>query len=483
MARREAPPTPVTQTPRASPDRAPLTEGSVARVLLAFALPTLASSVLQSLSASINAAWIGHLLGQQALAASANANSVLFLLIAGTFGLGLAATVLVAQSLGARDMTTAKKTIGTSLSFFGGVSVVMAGLGFALAPRLLAAMHTPPDVVPLAAAYLRVIFVALPGIVLYSFIMMSLRGAGDAKTPFLFLLLSALVDVVLNPLLIRGVGPLSGLGIAGSALATLFGQWTSLFALLAWLYRRQHPLRLTRSELGYLRVDRAILRALIVKGVPMGLSVVVMSASMLAMISLVNRSGSRVTAAYGACLQLWNYIQMPALALGGAVSSMAAQNVGAKLWDRVARIARVGVAFNVVLTSALIVAVSALNRAAFALFLGNDEAAIEIAQHIHRVVAWSFILFGISFVLSSVVRATGAVLVPLAILVVSLWLVRIPFAYAMRPVLHAEAIWWSFPLGSVVSLSLSVAYYRFGRWREAQMLAPRPPAARAAPSG
>lgn len=452
------------------PPRALLTEGPVPRVLLAFVLPTLASSVLQSLSGSINAAWIGRLLGQSALAAVTNANSLLFFLLGATFGLGLAATVLVAQSLGARDPVTAKKTIGTSLSFFGGVSILMAALGFAFAPTMLEWMHTPPDVIPLASSYLRIIFAAFPAIVLYSFVMMSLRGAGDSKTPFFFLALSVVLDGGLNPLLIRGIGPFPQLGIAGAAMATLISQWVSLVALIGWLYLKKHPLRFTAGEWRYLGIDRRVLHALVVKGIPMGLSVIVISASMLAMISLVNRNGSQVTAAYGACFQLWSYIQMPSLALGSAVSSMAAQNVGAKLWTRVNEIARVGVIFSIAMTTALILMVTLLDRSAFAIFLGSDEAAILIALHIHAVVSWSFILLGVSFVLSSVVRATGAVLQPLAILVVALWFVRIPFAYALTPSLHAEAIWWSFPLGSGVSVVLSYAYYRFGGWREAQML-------------
>jgi putative MATE family efflux protein len=461
------PPGPITPDSRA---RATLVEGPIARTLLMFSLPTLASSVLQSLNTSINAAWIGQLLGERALSASANANSLIFFLLGAVFGLGLAATVLIGQSVGANDPLMAKRTIGTSLCFFGGISVLVSTLGIAFAPQVLQAMRTPADSLPLAAAYLRVIFIALPGMYLYTFVMMALRGAGDAKTPFEFALLSAAIDVTLNPLLIRGFGPIPPLGIAGSACATLIAQWTSLFALVFSLYRRKHFLRITRAELHYVRVDREILRALLLKGVPMGLQIVVVSSSMLAMISLVNRFGTRTTAAYGACFQLWNYIQMPAFAVGSAVSSMAAQNVGAKRWDRVTRVAQVGVLFNILLTGVLVLLVTLISHQAFRIFLGDNVEAIEIAQHIHAVVSWSFVLFGVSFVLSSVMRATGAVVPPLVILFISLWLVRIPFAYALTGKLHADAIWWSFGVGSITSVILCTIYYRSGRWRKAHML-------------
>jgi len=161
---------------------------------------------------------------------------------------------------------------------------------------------------------------------------------------------------------------------------------------------------------------------------------------------------------------------MPAFSIGAAVSSMAAQNVGARLWDRVTQIARTGLILNVATTGLLVLIITLVDHAAFALFLGSNRAAISIAQHIHLIVSWSFIMFGASVVLSSVVRATGAVIPPLIILFVAMWVVRIPLAHWLAPYWGVEAVWWSFPIGSAVSLAMSIAYYRFGRWREAHML-------------
>jgi putative MATE family efflux protein len=452
------------------PSRPTLTEGPIGRTLLVFSLPILGSSILQSLNASINAIWIGRLLGEEALTASANANALVFFLLGTVFGLGIAASVLVAQGIGAKNIELAKRTVGTSLTTFVLISIVFAGIGITFAPHVLSAMRTPPDALPLAAAYLRVIFAALPGMYLYTFIMMALRGAGDARTPFVFLLLSAALDVGLNPVLIRGFGPVPALGIAGSALATLISQYLALAALLTWLYRSRHFLRLERHELHYLRIDRAIFRALITKGLPTGLQIIVMSSSMIAMISIVNRFGSHTTAAYGACFQLWSYVQMPCFAVGNAVSAMAAQNVGANRWDRVTLTARAGVTLAVVMTAALVVVITLVNRHAFALFLGPESPAIDIALHAHRLVSWSFVIYGVGIVLSNVVRSTGAVMPPLVILFVSLWLVRVPTAAFFANVWGVDAIWWSFPMGSTASATLIALYYRFGRWREARML-------------
>jgi len=453
---------------------ATLTEGTIGKTLLFFSLPILAGNVLQSLNGSVNAIWVGRYLGEAALTATSNANTILFFLLGAVFGVGMAATILVGQSVGARNLDLAKRVVGTSASFFALVSAAVALTGFLCSPALLAWMRTPADALPLAVSYLRIIFLAVPAMYLYAFVMMSLRGAGDSKTPFRFLLLSVGLDIALNPVFIFGLGPVPRMGIAGSATATLIANTVSLIAILVYLYRRKHFLWLHADELRYLRIDRAILRSLVGKGLPMGLQMIVVSASMIAMISLVNRFGSQTTAAFGAAMQLWNYIQMPAFAIGAAASAMAAQNVGAQRWDRVERTAMAGVAINFLMSGAIIAVIWLFERAAFGVFLPNDSGAVDIAVHMNAIVIWAYLFFGVSMVLSGVVRSTGAVVPPLVILFVAFWVVRIPFAYGLIGRLGADAIWWSYPLGSLISLLLTLAYYRFGNWRQARMLPTRP---------
>ncbi|QOT79607.1 MATE family efflux transporter [Cupriavidus basilensis] len=450
--------------------KAQLTTGPIGRTLLLFSLPVLGSNILQSLNASINSVWVGHFLGEAALTATSNANIILFFLLGVVFGISMANTIMIGQAVGARDLVEARRVVGTSTTFFILLSVLAAALGYAFTPDILAAMGTPADARALAISYLRIIFLALPFMYFYNFVMMTLRGAGDSRTPFYFMLLSVGLDVVLNPLLIFGIGPFPELGIAGSALSTLIAQLASLAAMLIVLYRRHHFLALRRHQLAYLRPDTAILRALVAKGLPMGLQMVVISSSAIVMMSLVNRYGSQTTAAYGVASQLWTYVQMPALAVGASVSSMVAQNVGAGLWSRVARITRVGLLFNLLMTGTLVALIYLFNRHSLGLFLPDDGTAIGIAQHINAIVLWSFILFGFTIVLFGTVRATGAVMAPLVILFLSMWVVRLPFAWVLERTVGADAIWWSFPLGSVVSVTLAVAYYRFGNWRAAHIL-------------
>jgi Na+-driven multidrug efflux pump len=210
-------------------------------------------------------------------------------------------------------------------------------------------------------------------------------------------------------------------------------------------------------------------RLLVTKGIPMGLQMFVVSSSMIALMSLVNRFGSEETAAFNAALQLWNYVQMPALAIGAAASAMAAQNVGAGRWDRVSRVAATGVVFNLVSGGVLVGLLYLLDRAALGLFLPGHGAAIDLAAHLNAIVLWSYVLFGISMVLYGVVRATGAVVPPLIMLAIALWGIRLPFAYAMLGHWQADAIWWSFPIASIASMIMAIVYYQFGGWRQVRM--------------
>jgi len=246
----------------------------------------------------------------------------------------------------------------------------------------------------------------------------------------------------------------------------------SLVALIRHLYRRHHILCLHRRELHFLKLDRALVATLVWKGIPMSAQLLVISLSGVLMITLVNRFGVDTTAAFGAALQIWNYIQMPAFAVGMAVSAMTAQNVGAGKWQRVTHIARVGILYSVLLTGSIVLAIETLNARVFGLFLPPASAALDIASHLNRIVTPSFIFFGISLTLFGVVRATGAVIAPLIILTISLLLVRFPFAVALLPRHQVDAIWWSFPLSSALAAALAVLYYRYGDWRHATMALP-----------
>ncbi|KQU62477.1 MATE family efflux transporter [Sphingomonas sp. Leaf339] len=451
-----------------------LTTGPIGKTLIAFALPTLGSNILQSLNGSINAIWVGRFLGEDALAATSNANIIMFLMFGAVFGFGMAATILVGQSWGRRDVEGARRAFGSAIGLVLAVSCVVAVLGYVFSHDILVLLATPGPALPLAEDYLRVIFLGLPASMMIVLIMMGLRGTGDAMTPLWFMVLGVVLDAGLNPLLIIGIGPFPRLGIAGSALATLISGSVSVIALAAYINWRDLPIRLKGAELAFVRPDPALVRLIVGKGLPIGAQMLVISVASLAMIGLVNREGVATSAAYGVTLQLWAYVQMPALAVGAAVSAMAAQNIGANRWDRVAQITRAGLLYNLALTGVMIVAVLWFDRSTLGLFLSADSPAIPIAQRISMIATWSFLLFGATMVLFGTVRANGAVWGPLLILFTAMFPVRLGLALALHETLGADALWWSFPAGSAATLLGATLYYLYGPWRKSALLAPHP---------
>ncbi|MDP3905820.1 MATE family efflux transporter [Novosphingobium sp.] len=453
-----------------APLRGDLTQGPLLRTLMLFALPQLVGNVLQSLNGSINAIWVGQLLGDKALAATANANIIMFLLFALVFGFGMAATVKIGQAWGRKDVPGARRALGTALGLTGAIALVTTAGGMVLAPQLLDLLATPGDARGEALAYLRVVFIANPVATLTTMIAMGLRGAGDAATPLRFLILTVVLDVILNPLLILGFGPVPPLGIAGSAWATVIASTVGLIGLLAWIYAKDLPLRLRGSELRWLKPHRAELGFILAKGLPMGAQMLVISGAGVIMIGLVNREGIVMAAAYGALLQVWNYIGMPAMAIGGAVSAMVAQHIGAAREERVDAIGWAGSVANLAMTGALIAVLLQFDRPVLELFLGSASAAVPAALHIQDLAIWTYLPFGVTIVLFGTLRAYGVIYAQLAVLLVSMYAVRLGAYWLLYPHLGADALWYSLVISSILSMLLTLAIYFLAPWRK-RMLA------------
>ncbi|MCJ2188125.1 MATE family efflux transporter [Novosphingobium beihaiensis] len=444
-----------------------LTQGPILKTLLLFSLPMLLSNVLQTLNGSINAIWVGRLIGESALAATANANVLMFLLYAAIFGFGMATTVRVGQHFGARDIDAARKTFGSGTGFCFALSLIIATAGWIFAPQMLDAMSTPDASKAEALAYLRVIYITIPFGGINMMVSMAMRGAGDSKTPMYAMMLTAGLDMVLNPLLIMGVGPLPQWGIAGSAAATAFANIAGMGYQIWRIYRQDLPMRLRGAELAYVLPRSEDLRYIVTKGLPMGAQMLLVSSAGLIMIGLVNREGLDTAAAFGASLQLWNYLQMPAFAVSTAVSAMVAQSLGAGDHTRVGQVTLVGMGANLAMSTAVAALIVGFDRPLLALFLGGDSPAIPIGEHIQLICTASFVIVSITMVLTGTMRAYGAVVSPLVIMAVGLFPGRLGFYWLARPLIDSEAVWWAYPVGSVLTVALTLGYYRFGKWRDA----------------
>ena len=449
-----------------------LTQGPILRTLLTFSIPTLVSNVLQTLGGTINTIWVGQLIGDRALAATANANMVMFLVFAFVFGFGMAATVKVGQYFGAHDYDAARRVFGTGTGFCAAFALIGGFVGFLASDWLLRALSTPPAIHDMAREYLDVVFLTMPFGTVSMMVSMSLRGAGDPKTPLYAMILTTILGIVLNPVLILGLGPAPQFGIAGSALANAIASFIGLAAMIGYIYWHDIPIRLKGRELRYLLPLRSELAYVLGKGLPMGGQMAITTVAGVIMFGLVNREGLMAAAAYGALLQIWSYIQMPAFAISTAVSAMVAQNVGAARHDRVEPITMAGVYANILMTGLLASLLLLFDGPLLSLFLGHGSAAVPIAEHVQIIVTWSYVLIGITMVLTGTMRSYGAVILPLIVMVVAMYPARLGFYALTHPYLGSEAVWWAFPAGSVISVVGTWLAYKSSGWRGQQIVPP-----------
>ena len=449
-----------------------LTKGSVPKLLWIFSIPIIISNVLESLNASINTMWVGRFLGNTALAATADANLIIFLMFSLVFGFGLAASTFIGQYAGRKEMQKGRKVFGAAISIISVLSILASLAGWYYSTAILNLLNTPSDVFQPAYDYLRVIFLALPPNLILWIILLSLRGIGNSVMAMWYMAITVILDIILNPIFIGGIGGYLKWGIAGSAYATAISSYITLVIQIIHLYLINSPLCLKGKEFLYLVPKFSEIKRIVLKGVPICLQMICLSSSGLIMISFVNSQGTNTLAAYNVCQQLWIYLQMPAMAFSSAVSSMAAQNLGVGQWNRVFSINRWGMLLSFVFGCAMLFVFWFFDDAIFRSFfhLANSNDVVEKAKHIQNLTDPSFLIFGLAIIIMATLRANGVVFLPLIFIFLAVYPVRIGFYYAFHQSLDGDAIWLSFPVGSFFCLIITYLYYLTKGWRQSSLL-------------
>ena len=428
------------------------------RIYLAFLGPMVLANILQSLSGSVNAVYIGQMLGTQALAAVAGMFPIVFFFIALIIGVGAGASVLIGQAWGAREPAKVKAIAGTALGLGGLIGIAAAVLGELFARPVLQALGTPAEVLPDATAYARVMMLTMPLLLVFILYTQLLRGVGDTLTPLYALMLSTGIGLVLTPALIRGWGGLPQLGVVSAAVAGLVSFAVALTFLVIYLQRKRHPLAPDAALRRALWIDPALLKGVLRIGVPTGVQMVTISLAELAILGLVNRYGADATAAYGAVNQIVNYVQFPALSIAITASILGAQAIGAGRVERLSAIVRTGLLLNGVLTGSLVLLGYGLSHWLLGFFL-TAPSVLAMAQGLLYVMLWGSVIFGMQAVVAGVMRASGTVWVPTGISVASIALVQLPAAHALSARFGLPGVWMSYPVVFSVMLALQSAFY------------------------
>jgi len=431
-----------------------------------FLVPLLLSNVLQSVGQLFGMVVVGRWLGVNDLAAISAFFPLFFLLVSFVIGIGSGSSILIGQAFGAKNEDRLKAIVGTTLTFTFIIGVVLAIVGSIFAMDIMRLMGTPENIIEISVHYARILFISMPILFLYFAYTTFMRGTGDSKTPFYFLIVSTALNMILLPILIFGWLGAPKLDVYGAAYASVISTVITFIVMLVYLKKKNHPLQLDSTVRKYLRMDWDLLKLLLRLGIPASINMILVSLSEIAVIAFVNRYGSDATAAYGVVNQVASYVQMPAVSLGITVSIFAAQSIGANQFDRLQKVVKAGIIMNYVIGGVLISLIYLFSRDILSLFL-TSQTTIEIAHSLVMITLWSYLIFGHAQIISATMRASGTVLWPTVIGVVSIWLVEVPVAYYLsyHTSLGIEGIWIGYPAAFIVSLILQYAYYKLS-WQK-----------------
>lgn len=428
------------------------------KTFLVFLAPMMLSNILQSLFGTINNAYLGQMIGVDALAAASVFFPVMFFLIAFVMGLSSGAGILIGQAWGAGEPAKVKAVAGTALTVALVLAIAIAVLGGLFGRSLLVALATPADILEPASSYARVMMMTMP--VTFVFILWTamMRGVGDTVTPLLALSVSTVIGLIATPALIRGWFGLPRLGVASAACAGAISGCVTLIWLGLHLRRRKHALAFDHAFLQAMRPDAKLLKTILRIGIPAAIGMVAMSLAELVLVGLVNTYGSGATAAYGAVNQVMGLVQFPAMSITITVSIFGAQAIGRGEPDRVDAIVRTGLQMNILLTGALVLLVYLSSRIILSFFI-TDQAVLELALGLLHIALWSTVLFGMATVFSGAMRAGGTVWMPLSILIFTVAAIELPAAIVLSRWIGIKGVWFAYPITFATMFVLQMTYY------------------------
>lgn len=434
-----------------------LTTGHEGKSIFFFAMPMLIGSLFQQLYNTADSIIVGRFIGKEAMAAVSGANPIMFLLVAALMGVSLGFSILVSQFYGSGDLKKVKATIDTTyiLLFIG--SILISILGIVFGGPMLKLMNTPESVFAQSKLYLTIIFSGILFSAGYNSVSAILRGLGDSVTPLYFLIIATILNIVLDLTFIVVLR----MGVEGVALATIMAQAVSFIISIIYLNKKHEVLKFKIKGIVY---DNKIFKDGLRLGLPSGIQQMLFSIGNMALQFLVNSYGTSAMAAFGAGLRIENFISLPIMNLGSAVSTFVAQNIGAGENERVKKGIRESIKMTLVLAVTVIALILLFRENLIALF-NTDKDVIKIGSSYLFIIGPFFLFIGTSFVLSSAMKGAGDSMFALISSIVSLWLGRLPASYMLSKFFGTDGIWMGIPFGWTLGLIVTVIYYKKGYWK------------------
>ncbi len=444
-----------------------LTQGSVTRLLLAFAFPLFISNALQAVYNIVDMVVVGQKMGDVGLSAVSNGGEVLHLLTFVAMGFSSAGQVIIARQVGAGQMDKVKKTIGTMFTFLLGIALLISVGCYFIRYWMLDTLNTPPEVYQYTMDYTVTCIVGLVFIYGYNIISAILRGMGDSRRPFMFVAIAAVMNIILDVVFVYGMG----MEVFGAALATVISQAFSFIVALVYLYRSRESFGFDFKPASF-RIDRESLKPLVALGIPMAIQSAAINISKIVLMAWINAADKAVGGVlYSALAGIYNKVGM----MSGIVSnsfttagaSMVGQNLGARKYDRVPRIMGVvflcGGSISVVLTLVVLL----FPTAVFSIFT-TDAAVLSAAGILIAPTIINFFGSATRAVAFSLINGSGNTKLNFAIAIIDGMISRVGiaallgFAYGMG----CQGFWFGDALAGWMPFVIGMSYFFFGHWRK-----------------
>lgn len=439
-------------------DKRDLTEGPVWKVILRFAFPLLIGNVLQQAYNLTDSIIVGQFLGKEALAAVSASYFIYYFVISLVIGIGSGTTVVISQLYGAKQYAKVQLAFSSFFIFMlvAGIALSIAGIIFA--EPLFRMTQTPEEVIPQAVSYFRIYIGGTFLFVTFNSIISILRGVGESIRPMVFILITTVLNVLLDLLFILVLH----WGIEGAARATVLAQGIGMCIALVYV-NNTHPLFSIKKK--DMLFDSRLFRESLRIGLPTSVQQCAIAIGLVALLGIVNQFGTDTLTAYGAAGKIDTLITQAILTLSGALAAFCGQNIGARRWKRVQQGVRFTMLANIAIGLLTFLTVWLFGNELMLIFT-DDTNVIAIGKEYLLIISGFFAIHGALNVLNGALRGAGSTLFPMITSLLCLWIFRIPLAYGFSAWFGRVGIWWAIGFSITIGLVATLIYYKKGRWRK-----------------
>lgn len=428
-----------------------MTEGNPITLLLQFAAPMLLGNLFQQCYNIADSSIVGKMLGADALAAVGATSSATFLFFALCNGIGNGGGIVTAQAFGAGDRSQVKKCIANTAYIMLIMPVIVGTIAFIASEYMLRFLKTPESIICDSITYMRVMCVGVVCVSIYNFISSMLRALGDSRTPLYFLIVSCVINVVLDILFVK-----MGMGVFGAGLATIISQLLSGVSCIIFAFKTNDYFVFTKEDLA---VDFSIISKVVKLGVPLSLQFAMISISCMALQRVVNGFGETAVAAFTATSRVEQVIHQPYQTLGAALSTFSGQNYGAHKMDRVKSGMKKGMLMMAIFTACMIPIMQFFSGQIIHIFVDEPEV-IEMGAKALRITSIFYVFLGIIYVVRGVLNGLGDSFFALLNGIVEvIGRFTVPIFFTSIATIGVWGIWWS--TGAVWFISGFTAWLRY----------------------